>query len=115
MRRIKSDYETLKMRMKNLQGMADKLAASLEKAKLDKAAGKIGLAARRLENICTFCVNLGSTVPGLDESRIDKIMAEWRVCHRLAKNTTGVGALGPEFQALLTSMKQVNEFLNKNN
>jgi len=111
MRRIKADYEQLGNFMDVLGRQAGLLARDLEARSYPESAGKIKLVARRLENINGFCANLGNTTPGLDASNLKKIEAEWKVCHRLAKNTTGLGPFGSRFQALLEAMVQADVFL----
>jgi hypothetical protein len=110
MRRVKGDFENLKSRMGSIRDQARGLATGLKKEGLSSPAGKMELVLRRMESICGICVNLGNTAPGLDEANLRKISAEWQICCRLARNTTGVGPLGSTHQRLVEGITETDQF-----
>lgn len=113
MRRLKSDFENLKGQLGRLREQAGTLESGLKKEGLSSPAGKMGLVLKRLDNICGSAQNLGSTAPGLDDTTLKKIVAEWQICCRLARNTTGVGSMGSIHQRLVEGMTQTDEYLKK--
>lgn len=111
MRRVKGEFEDLKGRFLELRRQVLGLVAALEEQGLSSPAGRLTLVSTRLGNIHTLSKSLGNTAPGLDQSRLTKIEAEWKICQRLAGNVTGMRGMGKQLEELVSSMDACDAFL----
>ncbi len=111
MRRVRGEYEDFKGRLTQLRSQVEGLAAALDKQGLSSPADRVRLVGTRLGNIHTLSKSLGNTAPGLDESTLSKIDAEWKICQRLAGNVTGMRGMGTQLKELVGSMNACDAFL----
>ena len=111
MRRVRGEYEDFKGRLAQLHGQVESLAAALDKQGLSSPAGRVRLVGTRLRSIQSLSKSLGNTAPGLDQSTLSKIDAEWKICQRLAGNVTGMRGMGTQLRELTGTMDACDAFL----
>ncbi len=111
MRRVRGEFEDLKGRFLELRRQVAGLVAALEEQGLSSPAGRVKLVGTRLGNIHALSKSLGNTAPGLDQSVLSKIEAEWKICQRLAGNVTGMRGMGSQLQEVVDSMDACDAFL----